>query len=901
MPRSPRTTTGRFPPGVSGNPNGRPPKIRHDSTSVAITAPTPRTVTRHDGYTNPYTGHGTTRDRRIFTHFKGDIVTDVEALDLWETEFIAARIIEAMPEEGYRRGSSLKLEDEELAEAIENWAEDLGVEHAVVDAWEKENALGGAAIFPVIDGAQGDLSTPLRWDAITDVKALHVLEPRELQPVAFHDQLADRSWSMPSMYMFTPITSGIGSSMGTQWIHASRLIVFPGLRVSRRPRPGQQLGWGISRLTRPKQVLADFGLAWGSAATLLHEHDMSWLGMDEFAALMATEDGEEIVRTRLRAMAMAKSTLRAMVGDVKDTFQKVPSSLAGLAEVLNEFKVLMSAASDGMPVSVLMGQSQSGLRSGDDDTLTWYGNVEKRRNKRIKPRHMQALKFLLNAGSGPTGGEEPEVWTLEYPSMWSPSDKEVAETRKTDADRAVALVGAQIVSGDDVAESWYSTDKYPQHGDIKVDWKRRKAQAAIAAQGAGDLSPEDRQAMGRGGEQEDLSDDERAELDTLREEFGTEDGAEPDAEEDNGSDDFEDDDPEGDDREDSWNDDDEQWREDQVAASGHGYNPYRAKDGKFGAGPHAQKPSPAEGHAAAVARAQERVGKARARVETHASKLAAAHSGKQAALAETRSALEKASAASELARAKPTQKNIKAAQVATNKATRAQAKVDKHEAAIAKHTEAHAKATTAHAKAVEGHSKASERLRKSTNPGQAKVASPEAKPLTDKQYESWQARSDGSTKFKNSERSALIDYSGDSYGPINGAFRMGGKPEGHLGDVADRLDSALAKSKCPRDMVVYRGIGSKSIVGHLKPGDVFHDKAFLSTTASSEVAHDSFADGGVVFHITIPKGANAMPMAKEGKYPKEQEILMPRNTRMHINKVENHANGTTIIHAHVLV
>src|SRR5678816_2858685 len=309
MPRSPRTSTGQFRPGVSGNPNGRPPKIRHDS---ALTAPVQRTVTRRDGYMNYHTGHGTSRDRRIFTHFRSDIVTDDQALDLWETEFLAARIVEAMPEEAYRRGSSLKLEDEELAEAIEDWAEELGVEHAIVDAWEKENALGGAAIFPVIDGAQGDLSAPLRWGAITDVKALHVLEPRELQPVAFHDQLDDRAWAHPSMYMFTPVTSGISSSIGTQWIHASRLIVFPGLRVSRRVRPGQRLGWGISRLTRPKQVLADFGLAWGSAATLLHEHDMSWLGMQGFADLMATEDGEEIVATRLRAMTMAKSTLRAM-------------------------------------------------------------------------------------------------------------------------------------------------------------------------------------------------------------------------------------------------------------------------------------------------------------------------------------------------------------------------------------------------------------------------------------------------------------------------------------------------------------------------------------------------------------------------------------------------------------
>ncbi len=544
MSRSTRTSSGQFRPGVSGNPRGRPPKssatARYDSADL-LPASVPSSLQRRaDAYTNHYTGHGTHRDRRIFTHFRGDIVTDLEALDLWETEFLAARIVEAMPEEGYRRGWSVKLQDEELGEAIEQWAEELGVEHAIVDAWEKENALGGAAIFPIVDGAQGDLSTPLRWEAISDVKALHVLEPRELMPIAFESDLGNRGWSTPSMYMFTPIVDGFTASFGGQVIHASRLIVFPGLRVSRQNRAGQLLGWGVSRLTRPKQVLADFGLAWASAATLLHEHDMGFLGMDEFAELMATKDGQEIAYERIRSMAMAKSSIRAVVGDVKDKFTKIPSSLSGLAEVLGEFKVLMSAASDGMPVSVLMGQSQSGLRTGDEDTAVWYGNVEKRRRTRIKPRHTHLMRFLLAAGQGPTGGTVPDVWSIEYPSMWSPSDKEVAETRKTDADRAVALVNANIVSGDDVADSWFGADKYPQHGEIKVDWKRRKAQAAIAAQAPEQLSDEDRAAMGRDGEdQEDLSDDERAELAALREEFGSDDGADGEGDEELGVDDDE--------------------------------------------------------------------------------------------------------------------------------------------------------------------------------------------------------------------------------------------------------------------------------------------------------------------------------------------------------------------------
>lgn len=663
-------------------------------------------VRRQDSYQNKFTGHGTARDKRVFTRYGTEIVTDQEALDLWETEFLAARIIEAEPEEAYRRGWTFKHKDEELAEEIWNWADELGVEGAMVDAREKERALGGSAIFPVLDGALGDLSEPLDWNSISDVKALHVLEPRELQAIAFYESLDERGWSMPSMYMFQPLTSGFGNTFGSQPIHASRLIVFPGLRVSRQIRPGQRLGWGTSVLTRPKQVLADFGLAWASAATLLHEHGCGVLAMDEYAELMATAEGEEIVARRLATMLMSKSSLRALVIDSKDKYDKQASSLGGASELLNEFKVLMSAASDGMPVSVLMGQAPGGLRTGDDDTRTWYGNVERRRAKKLRPRHAHVMKFLLNSGSGPTGGKEPDHWSVEYPSLWSPSDAETATTRKTDMDRAVAAVGAGIASADDVAESFYGSDQYS--GDIHINWNRRKAQAAAAQVGVDDIGPDDMAAMGAG-EQGDLTDEERQQLEALQSEFGTEDGEpEPAEPEDDEEDDF------GTEDEPDYADDGEEGRSDDMGA--HGYNPYRAKDGKFGAGAHKVKPTADERHAAALGKATERVGKAKAAVDKHAAKLAATHEAKHAALAETRSALTKAQAAGELAKAKPTAKNIKAAQVATNKATRASAKVDKHEAAIVKHTEAHAKATAAHVKATEAHAKVQAKAPKEKTP-----------------------------------------------------------------------------------------------------------------------------------------------------------------------------------------
>jgi phage-related protein (TIGR01555 family) len=519
MPRSPRTATGQFSRGTSGNPAGRPPTRRSDSAAPVPTAPAAPAGSgggrsRRDGWINTSSGHGTARDRRRLTQYGVDIVTDIEAQQLWRSEFLAAAIIEQGPREAFSRGWHVKCEDKELAEKLAEDAKRIGAGQAVVDAAMGENARGGAAIFPVLSGALGSLDEPLDESGIMSVDALHVLEPQELTPTDWYTDIRHPKFRQPSLWRFFPLTVGRAGFVSTVEIHESRLIILPGTRVSVQTQPGQRLGWGDSQLCRPWSVISDFGLAWGSAATLLHNHGKETLEMDGFANIMGQADGVAEFDRYLDAMWNAWSTLRMNVIDGKSKISRATGTLAGVSDLLNEFKVLMAAAAR-RPVSVLMGQSQSGLRTGDDDTRTWYKTVESDRADRWHKPLERILQLLLLATTGPTGGKPPELWSIEYPSMWSPSDKERADTQLADMQKAKIAVDSGIASADDVAESFYKGDTYS--GDIHIDWDRREAQAAVAQQGAGDLSPEDQAAMGGDGE---LTDEEQAQLDQLQSEFG---------------------------------------------------------------------------------------------------------------------------------------------------------------------------------------------------------------------------------------------------------------------------------------------------------------------------------------------------------------------------------------------
>jgi phage-related protein (TIGR01555 family) len=488
---------GQFKRGVSGNPNGRPPKIRHDAADPAGAVSPPRSVTaqqiRQDSWTNPITGHGTNRDARTSTGFSIDVVTDLEAIALRRSEFLCKRIVEALPEYALRRGWTMKAEDKDLAEKIHADTEEsgLGFDEMLISAAQKEREAGGAAIMPVIDGAQGDLSTPLDEGAIGRITALHLFEPRELWPLEWYTDLGNPKWSRPSIYQFTPFASGRVSYLGMQPIHESRLIIFPGARVTRQTQPGQRESWGDSALTPVKRVLSDFGISWGSAATLLQKHGKETYEVDGLANMLRQKDGLEEFDRHVAAMELAWSTLRMNVIDAKSRVSRATGTLAGVHEMLAEFKELVASAAE-TPVSIMFGTAGAGLRTGKDDQDSWHETVERYRTKRIRRPHEQLLRLFLLSGAGPTGGIEPKMWSIEYPPLSSPNEKEHADRLYTDMQRAQLAIASGVASADDVAESFYGGDTYS--GDIVIDWQRREAQKKIDEEAAAQLQ-QDQAAM----------------------------------------------------------------------------------------------------------------------------------------------------------------------------------------------------------------------------------------------------------------------------------------------------------------------------------------------------------------------------------------------------------------------
>lgn len=143
--------------------------------------------------------------------------------------------------------------------------------------------------------------------------------------------------------------------------------------------------------------------------------------------------------------------------------------------------------------------------------------------------------------------------------------------------------------------------------------------------------------------------------------------------------------------------------------------------------------------------------------------------------------------------------------------------------------------------------------------------------------------------LSNAELRALYDYTGFTYGEVNGPLRA---RLGSLRAIADAeirsqirlMDAALSRSPLTSDVVVYRGIGNGSrVFGPDWDGDLtgaqWVEHAYLSTSSSATQAGFFGSSGGAQMRILAPRGTRGIELTGDDA---EAELLLQRGLRLRI-------------------
>lgn len=127
-------------------------------------------------------------------------------------------------------------------------------------------------------------------------------------------------------------------------------------------------------------------------------------------------------------------------------------------------------------------------------------------------------------------------------------------------------------------------------------------------------------------------------------------------------------------------------------------------------------------------------------------------------------------------------------------------------------------------------------------------------------------------------KSAIRDYSGGFYNPVNKKLRFG-QPSFDSDLLIPLLIQATQSHQLKHPLVVYRGTSEDEIKSYgLHKGKTVIDRGFLSTSIEPESADIFNEHNNPLSRIILPRGIKAAPIGELSQHSHEKEIILPPET-----------------------
>src|SRR5690606_10511437 len=255
-------------------------------------------------------------------------------------------------------------------------------------------------------------------------------------------------------------------------VHESRLV-----GVSGDPLPAKLKTRGIPWQGRSAVELAfpaviRYQEAARLAVSILQRKQQAVYGMKGLADAIRNNLEAE-VQKRISLVDAVRGVLNTVAVDSEDTYDLKDMNLAGVKDVLQELQVALSAET-GIPVTILFGRSPGGLNAtGDADFDGYYEMIEGAQRTRLTPalERIISLIYAQRSFSNP-----PDDWTIKWPALESPTDKEQAEVRKANAeaearemDALDTAIGLGLLSEEEGRDYLTQLERYGLEKEIGPD------------------------------------------------------------------------------------------------------------------------------------------------------------------------------------------------------------------------------------------------------------------------------------------------------------------------------------------------------------------------------------------------------------------------------------------------
>lgn len=389
------------------------PRVRVDTAG--------RLLSMGDGLTNFVSNIGHANAKTSATAYMGRLNSQASLEAAYSASTWFGKIVDIPADDATREWRAWKADSTEI-EDLEKVEKDLNVRVKVNQALKWARLYGGAVIIPDLPG---NPETPLNLDRVVKggVRFLSVLHRFEIQKDGdIRRNPLDPLYGQPERWR---VGTGDGQSI---FFHPSRVFLFNGRKASNGITSAEVWGESIWQHLSDAIEASDSGAAVIHA--LLHEAKVDVVKIDGFMDFIGTDEGESAYMRRWDLAAKLKSVANVMLLDGQDQWDQKTINWTGLPDIIDKLLTIMSGAAD-IPVTRLIGKSPGGLNStGESDLRNYYDSVRVKQDLQIAPMLAPLDEILIRSA---LGDRPDDIW-YDWKPLWTPDEKERAETQKVRAE-----------------------------------------------------------------------------------------------------------------------------------------------------------------------------------------------------------------------------------------------------------------------------------------------------------------------------------------------------------------------------------------------------------------------------------------------------------------------------------
>jgi len=425
--------------------------VNRDSKVSAVSAVTQ--TKRLDAWANPLTGinWGSRAGSSKWCVDRNYDLTQTLLNSIYSKDGISKRIIDIYPEEALRAFIDA---DQRILDELER----LKLKSKTFEASRDARLFGGSVVVAFVDDGRS-LEDELDYENIDKLIHLKIFDRYRVTwfPTDLVTDPLDEDFGMPLFY--TIQNNNFVSSDSVQFkVHKSRVFRFAGDSTTEFSKKNNQ-GWDNSCLVSLYEGIRSFGEAMGVSAEIVQGYLETTFRIPEYSDVFRPDEIGQQKRDRVNEFNRSKGAHKTIFMSLDEEYQKHPTNVHGLSEILDRFAEIISAISS-IPVSVLFGRSAAGLNATGKQELDLMNNkIEEYRNNHIKPFITWIFKILEAQKSfvAESGSDLDFHW--EFHPLVTLDEKKEAETRKLNAEVDRLYIEAGAVDAQTLFKLRYHADQ----------------------------------------------------------------------------------------------------------------------------------------------------------------------------------------------------------------------------------------------------------------------------------------------------------------------------------------------------------------------------------------------------------------------------------------------------------